>query len=210
MITDIVYLHGFLSSPQSEKAQITKKYFSQFHPEIRVHTPTLPGVPNDAIAVVEDLLQGLQSANGHEEATKMDTKMDTPISVAFIGSSMGGFLSTFFAERLGCKAALINPAVTPFDLLQEYFGEHQNPYTSECFNVDETTVGMLRQLNVEKLNSQQNYLVLLQTGDETLDYRLAEQKYGSEYCRIEQGGSHAFDQFETRLDEISSFLLSKN
>jgi predicted esterase YcpF (UPF0227 family) len=206
MITDVIYLHGFLSSPQSEKAQITKTYFSQFHPEVHLHIPTLPGVPNDAITVVEDLLQSLQSASVNEETSKLDT----PISVAFIGSSMGGFLSTFFAEKLGCKAALINPAVRPFDLLQEYFGEHQNPYTSECFNVDETTVGMLRKLNVEKLNSRQIYFVLLQTGDETLDYRLAEQKYGSEYCRIEQGGSHAFDQFETRLDEISSFLLSKN
>ena len=206
MITDIIYLHGFLSSPKSEKAQLTKNYFSQFHPEINLHTPTLPGIPDDAIAVVEDLLSSLRRRWDQENSAKVDT----PISVGFIGSSMGGFLSTYFSEKLGCKAVLINPAVEPFELLQEYFGQHQNPYTSERFKVDESTVEMLRNLNIEKLNSLQNYLVLLQTGDETLDYRLAEQKYGRDCCRIEQGGTHAFEQFDKHLDEISSFLLTES
>ena len=205
MITDIIYLHGFLSSPQSEKAQLTKKYFSEFHPDIAVHIPTLPGVPDDAIAVVEDLLLNLETKRRIESVPKLDT----PISIGFIGSSMGGFLSTFFAERLGCKAVLINPAVTPFDLLQEYFGEHQNPYTSELFRVDESTVKMLRTLNVEELKSQGNYFVLLQKGDETLDFRLAEQKYGHECCKTEDGGSHAFEGYETKLGDIASFLLAE-
>lgn len=205
MITDIIYLHGFLSSPQSEKAQVTKKYFSQFHPEVKVHTPTLPGVPRDAVAVIEELLMELDV----ESLNKEPQKSDTPISVGFIGSSMGGFLSTFFAERLGCNAVLINPAVTPFDLLQEYFGQHQNPYTSERFTINEETVLMLRQLNIEELSSRHNYYVLLQEGDETLDYRLAEQKYGREFCKIESGGSHAFEQYETHLPDIAAFVLGE-
>ena len=205
MITDIIYLHGFLSSPQSEKAQVTKNYFSQFYPDIKVHIPTLPGVPDNAIEVVEDLLLRLKK----KRSTESTLKLDTPVSIGFIGSSMGGFLSTFFAERLGCKAVLINPAVTPFDLLQEYFGEHQNPYTSELFRVDEATVEMLRKLNIEELKSQRNYLVLLQKGDETLDFRLAEQKYGREYCKTEEGGSHAFEGYEAHLDDIASFLLAE-
>ena len=205
MITDIIYLHGFLSSPQSEKAQVTKKYFSKFHPDITVHIPTLPGVPDDAITVVEDLLLSLET----KRTIEFDPKLDTPVSVGFIGSSMGGFLSTFFAERLGCKAVLINPAVTPFDLLQEYFGEHQNPYTTELFRVDETTVEMLRMLNIEDLKSQGNYFVLLQKGDETLDFRLAEQKYGHHCCKTEEGGSHAFEGYETQMSDIASFLLAE-
>ena len=49
----------------------------------------------------------------------------------FIGSSMGGYFSSYLLERYGGKAVLINPAVQPYNLLADYLGEHVNPYTKK-------------------------------------------------------------------------------
>ena len=36
-----------------------------------------------------------------------------PARLALAGSSLGGFYATYLAHRLGCRAALLNPAVNP-------------------------------------------------------------------------------------------------
>ncbi len=44
-------------------------------------------------------------------------------SLAVVGSSLGGFYATAVAERTGCKAVLLNPAVEPARDLARYIGE---------------------------------------------------------------------------------------
>ncbi len=46
---------------------------------------------------------------------------------------------------------------------------------------------------------------MLQTGDETLDYKEAIEKYPDCPSIVEQGGSHEFSEFERYLDKILSF-----
>lgn len=197
----IIYLHGFLSSPKSAKATETLDYFTKYHPEVPLHIPTLSGKPSSAVKVVEQVIHGIVSSN--------DTDKDTPFNdLRFVGSSMGGYLSTYFVETFGGKAVLINPAVEPFKLLSEYFGEHINPYTNELFDVDQGSVEQLIELNRPVLANDPKYLVYLQTGDETLDYRLAKAKYGVERCVIEDGGNHSFVGFRNHLRSIADFLLS--
>ena len=48
--------------------------------------------------------------------------------------------------------------------------------------------------------------LLLQTGDETLDYHLALAKYPHSPQLVEQGGHHAFDSFEQHIPSIIEFL----
>ena len=48
--------------------------------------------------------------------------------------------------------------------------------------------------------------MLLQTGDEVLDYRLAESRYSGCRMTIEQGGDHSFQHFERPLPAIIEFL----
>ncbi|MEI8649578.1 YqiA/YcfP family alpha/beta fold hydrolase [Paraglaciecola sp. Hal342] len=55
--------------------------------------------------------------------------------------------------------------------------------------------------------SPQNYWVLLQTADETLDYRQAEKKYMGAKLTIEEGGDHSFQGYERFLKDIFQFLL---
>lgn len=199
----IIYLHGFLSSPKSAKAQLVKDYVLKNHSNLKLHTPTLPGSPLKATEVIEQLISSIFDS-GVNRGTH---NKDTPISnLRFIGSSMGGFLATYFIEKYGGKAVLINPAVKPFKLLKDYFGEHSNPYTGEVFTIDESNVRQLLNLYKQTNKNDSSYLVYLQKGDETLDYQLAEDKYGSDCCIVEDGGDHSFVGLENHLADIIRFL----
>jgi predicted esterase YcpF (UPF0227 family) len=195
----IIYLHGFLSSPKSEKAQLVSKYVTHNHPNIKLHIPRLPGCPAKAVEIIERLICTIFNNESLNQ--------DTPINeLRFIGSSMGGFLSTYCVETYGGKAVLVNPAVEPFNLLTEYFGEHLNPHTGEVFSIDQNSVSQLLQLHKVIKKNTPNYLVYWQKEDETLDYRLAEIKYGTDCCIIEAGGNHSFVGLENHLSEIIGFL----
>ena len=92
----IVYLHGFNSSPASHKAQLMKKVMQGRGLAQRYACPALPDTPAEAIRAIE---QAIERCN--------------PPEVTFIGSSLGGFYATSLVEKLGCRAVLINPAITP-------------------------------------------------------------------------------------------------
>lgn len=135
---------------------------------------------------------------------------------------MGGFLSSYALEKyfMGCnnacavegdygpKAVLVNPAVEPFNLLGNYMGKHINPYTNEQFYVWDQHIQTLRQLYVNKLHNPAQYKILLQKGDETLDYVLAANKYAGANMHIEEGGNHSFVNYAAHLPRIFAFLYS--
>ena len=121
---------------------------------------------------------------------------------------MGGYLSTYLIEKFGGKAVLVNPAVRPYELLQNYLGEHVNPYTNEGFTIVPSDIEVLKQLDTARLNNPKAYRVMLQTDDETLDYRQAEQKYAHSHLIVEQGGDHSFIDYSRHLPDIAEFLLN--
>lgn len=186
----LIYLHGFLSSPQSEKAQLTRAYVEQYHPDLTLEIPEIPNYPAQAVASVEAVINQYKGT-----------------ALRFIGSSMGGYLSTYCVEKYGGKAALINPAVKPFELLLDYLGDHVNPYTNVPFTLDHSHIDDLLTINTANLSSPDAYWALLQTADETLDYRQAEAKYANGRLTIESGGDHSFVGYERHLPEIFRFLL---
>lgn len=186
----LIYIHGFLSSPQSVKAQATKDYMEQHYPNIPMEIPQLSNYPDQALDQLETLVAKYKN---HD--------------LRFIGSSMGGFFSTYLVTHYGGKAVLINPAVTPHILLQDYLGEHENPYTKEIFTLVPKHMKHIEALLVEELRVPENIWTLLQTEDETLDYREAEIKYRDCKLTIEQGGDHSFQGFENYLPEITQFLF---
>ena len=186
----VIYLHGFLSSPQSLKAAQSLEYVRAHHPDLTIEIPQLANYPNDALAIIEQLV-------AEHKGKKL----------RFIGSSLGGFLSTFMVEKYSGKAVLINPAVRPFELLVDFLGEHINPNTQQPFLLEKKHIDELRQLDTPTLSSTSDYWVLLQTADETLDYRQAETKYQDYKLSIEQGGDHSFQDFQRFLPDIFSFLL---
>lgn len=189
----LLYLHGFLSSPTSVKAQATKNYFAKHHPKVTLHIPELSNFPSKVEAQLVALIEN------NPELLEGGLKV--------IGSSMGGYLSTFLIEKYSGKAVLINPAVRPYELLQQFIGPHVNPYSGEKFSIELTDIDIIKALDTDALNNEKAYKVLLQTNDETLDYRLAAAKYALSDLVIEEGGDHSFVGYENHLPAIAEFLL---
>jgi uncharacterized protein len=187
----IIYVHGFLSSPQSHKAMLTKAWLSQQSLAIDYRCPYLSPYPDAAQTQLRDLMEELEGQQ-----------------VGFIGSSLGGFWSTWLVETFGHKAVLINPSVRPYELMDRVMGEPQrNYYTQDTYVMTAEHREQYRSAYQAHLKDHTAYWLMAQTGDETLDYRQAVERYKG--CRqlIEQGGDHAFQGYEERLTEIVSFLF---
>jgi hypothetical protein len=70
----LLYLHGFNSSPDSQKARISADWFAEYVPDIDFLCPQLPPFANAAM---------------HQLRALMEDNRDR--SIYLIGSSMGGF-----------------------------------------------------------------------------------------------------------------------
>jgi len=186
----LIYLHGFLSSPQSVKCQATLAHFQQHHSDIEFVATQIPYYPDEAITHLHKLVRQYQDCQ-----------------LGYIGSSLGGFLSTNLMQNFPGKAVLINPAVTPHILLKDYLGEHTHPYTQEKFTLTEQHMTELSELFVANMHAPENFWVLVQEKDETLDYREAVAKYQQSKLTVEPGGDHSFQGYENYLPEIVSFLF---
>lgn len=194
----ILYLHGFLSSPMSAKAQQMRTYLAQHFPHVQMHSPRLSGVPSEAVEQASQRFSALQNAYGER-------------FLGVIGSSMGGFLTTHLLENISApnykpKGVLINPAVAPHILFPNYLGEHINPYTKQAFTLSDTDVHAIKALYMPTIQRTDQYQVWLETEDEVLDYRLAETLYADSDLRITQGGDHSFQGFSNALPNICAFL----
>lgn len=181
----IVYLHGFLSSPASRKARQLGDQLRAHAPQIHYAVPSLHHHPRRAIE------QAAAAASGIE-----------PADLALVGSSLGGFYATVLAERLGCPALVINPAVHPQRLLRGLLGPQRNPYTGEAFEITHDHVIALEQLDPAHLAQPSRHWLLVETGDEVLDYRDAVAYYAGARQDIIPGGDHTPRSFRAHLPEI--------
>ncbi len=186
-----LYLHGFLSSPLSKKALQTIEFCKRSGWGSHICVPEMKNGPAETIS---------------ELRTIIDARDD--FDIMLIGSSLGGFYSTFLSEEYDLPAVLINPAVRPFDAPETMLGEHRNYYSDNIHIVTEEHLRELLQLEKSTLKNPNNFWVLLQTGDEVLDYRHSVGKYGASNCLIRDKGSHSYDNFESELPAVFEFLLS--
>lgn len=182
----IVYLHGFASSSQSEKALLVRDYFQQHLPQHRLSVPDLPYTPAEAWQELQLLC------------------VQNPPQLV-IGSSLGGFLATALAEQYGCRAVLINPAVRPHLLLQQHLGRYYHPVRQQHYEVRADHLPLLEKLQVQELRQPSQYLVLLQSGDEVLDYRQALDFYQQCQTDVQEGGDHSYQNLQSRLADIVNF-----
>lgn len=187
--TQLLYLHGFNSSPESSKALLLRAYMDERGMSDQLVIPALPPEPAEAMSRLISWFEANQ-----KEAI-----------IAVAGSSLGGFYATHLAERFGCKAVLINPAVRPHLLLKKYLGDNTNYYTDESWVLDESHIEQFRALDVASITHPERYLLMLQTGDETLDYRQALEKYQGCELVLEEGGDHSFAGFENHIAQILEF-----
>lgn len=187
----IIYIHGFASSGMGAKAQAFGDYYAKQN--IPFIAPSLPVAPALAIDTLETLIQAYPSTE----------------TIALIGSSLGGFYATYLAEKYQLNAVLINPAVKPFALLTSQVGLVANHYDGAKFEWRQSYVESLKRFDVAEIKGANRFKVLLQKGDEVLDYRFAEQKFSQANLVVEPDGNHSFDAIERHFDCITSFLMGK-
>jgi len=183
----IIYLHGFNSSPESFKSRLIEARLDELDGLDLFAAPALPHGPKEAIASVDVLLP------------------DDPTTVTFVGSSLGGFYATHLAEKHGARAVLVNPAVKPHLLLAPRLGEQENFHTKARWQLTQRHLDELAALEIEPITRPERYLLLVETGDEVLDWRQAVEKYAGARQVIVEGGDHGFASFTDHIDAILRF-----
>jgi hypothetical protein len=145
--------------------------------------PQLPPSPLAAIALAESMIRP---------------------GTTVVGSSLGGYYATRLAEKHELRAVLVNPAVAPYDSLKQFLGPQRNLYTGEPFEFSPEHLAELRAIE-GPASKPERYWLLVETGDELLDYRQAVSRYAGACQTVLSGGDHSFTRWADYLDEIVAF-----
>ena len=186
MTASILYLHGFCSSPASWKVRLLADALDVRGQSNHLLCPTLSPVPNEAIAQAEAII-----------ASHAGT-------LTLVGSSLGGYYATWLSEKYSLRAALINPAVVAPISLHKYLGTQANLYTGETFEFTTAHIDQLRALEAPEITTER-YFLMVETGDEVLDYREALKRYAGCRQAVLEGGDHSFTRFPDLLLQLFEF-----
>ncbi|GAB2907408.1 hypothetical protein GCM10027093_51600 [Paraburkholderia jirisanensis] len=184
----ILYLHGFLSSPDSFKARLLAERLAALGRSAEWCCPLLPVSPFETIALAEALV-----------------KEAGPAQVTVIGSSLGGFFATHLAEKHGWPAILLNPAVMPQRDLSGYLGEQKRYSGGGSIVVEPQHLDELRALAVTSVTRPERYYLFAATGDEVLDYREMLAHYPGARTRLIDGSDHSISEFPQYVDDVLAF-----
>lgn len=184
----ILYLHGFRSSPKSQKAQLFTYHMLGMKAENNYFCPQLPSSPNETIKLVTDLLLPF-----------------SPEQITLVGSSLGGYYATWLAEKLGCRAVLLNPMVSIPTNMEPFIGANTAFHSDEPFEFKPEYVDELRALAIVRITKPERYFLFAATGDELLDWREMQAHYPGAHQHIIQGSDHGLTDFEQYMDEVMTF-----
>jgi uncharacterized protein len=184
----IVYLHGFNSSPGSKKASQLLEYLTKLGKADAFHAPALPPGPASAMQQIEAKYAASDAAD-----------------LTLVGSSLGGFYATYLTEKYGFKSILVNPAVAAHLSLASCVGPQTNLYTGERYEFTREHIAELQALAVKKPQRLDHYWLMVETGDETLEYRDAVDFYRGAKQLVIEGGDHGFQAWGRFLAEVAEF-----
>lgn len=183
----IVYLHGFCSSPQSLKARQLARALAERGQGDRLFCPALSHVPNEAIAQAEAIIE---------------EQRGRPLTL--VGSSLGGYYASGLAEKHDLRAVLINPAVVSALDPAMFIGRQTSLHTGVSFEFTAEHVAQLAALEPPCVTPER-YLLMVETGDEVLDYRQAVARYAGCRQRVFDGGNHSFVHFPDLLPQLFEY-----
>ncbi len=178
----ILYIHGFGSCGDSNKTRLLKVHFG----EDKVLAPDVPVAPEEAMAFLDKLIK------------EHDISM-------LIGSSLGGFYATALSNTFDINAVLINPSCHPYRTLAPYVGENRYWCNDETFEWKGEYLMQLARIAETMQLPGTELMVLLQTDDEVLDYKIAAEIYKEYLVIIEEGGNHRFENLDDYLGRIENF-----
>lgn len=183
----MIYLHGFRSSPSSFKARMLAARMAARGRAADFACPQLPVSPRDAIALVES-------------SWRLDA--DTTL----VGSSLGGCYATCLAERHGCRAVLLNPAIRPSTGLAKHLGAQTMFHDpAQTFELRPEHLDELRAIEVASITDARRYFLIAATGDEVLDWRDMVAFYACARKVVIQGSDHGLSDFADHVDAVLDF-----
>jgi uncharacterized protein len=188
----IVYLHGFRSSPNSSKAQLTGEAIASLVKDsqaIEWYCPQLPPSPQAAMTMVKQKIAETKAKD-----------------LCIIGSSLGGFYATYLAEQYPhAKAIMLNPAVRAARELAPYVGQLTAYDSDEPFDWRAEYVEQLNEQQVEEITHAERYFLLAAKGDELLDWREMVEHYAGAKHLIIEGSDHGITEYPRYLDQVVAF-----
>lgn len=188
----IIYLHGFRSAPASIKSTALRQRMAARGLAAAFWCEQLPVAPRAAIALAEAQIARCRADRGSPAPT-------------LVGSSLGGYYATYLAEKHDLKAVLVNPAVVAPLALEDWIGPQTNMYSGETFEFTRAHIDELRAFEVAAISRPERYWLLVETGDELLDYRVAVEKYAGARQTVLEGGDHGFSRWHDYLDAVIAF-----
>jgi predicted esterase YcpF (UPF0227 family) len=194
--TLLVYLHGFRSSPRSSKAVMTGeavKALSTSANPIQWYCPQLLASPKESMAFVEKQIQ--------ESAADR---------FVVVGSSLGGFYANYLAEKYGCKAIVLNPAVRAPRELAPHVGMMTAYDSDEPFDFRPEYINELQELQVEKITNPSRYFLIAAKGDELLDWQEMVHFYPGAKQLVLEGSDHGIADYADHLPKVLEFISSQD
>ena len=186
MDSTVLYFHGFKSSSDSSKARQFKNFVADNTRNTKVIIPDLKDDFRMAFKQIKYLIK------------------ESGSNIHFVGSSLGGYYASFFANKNKCKCVLINPAIPPLKDFDIYLGENENYDTKKKFLIKKDDIEFLR--SKKYIKNHQNMLILVESGDEVLDFHKCVSFYKGCFIDVFFGGDHSFVSFNSKLLKISKFL----
>jgi len=184
----ILYLHGFRSSPLSFKTSLLAARMQALGRGNEYICPQLPASPRAAIEMALAIAQTVP-----------------PAELTLIGSSLGGYYATWLAEKLACRAVLLNPAVHAARDLATQVGVKTQYHSNEAFEFKREYIDELAALAVPVITQPQRYFLIAATGDELLDWREMVAQFADAKQRVIQGSDHGIADFAEYADEVLAF-----
>ena len=188
----ILYLHGFRSSPLSMKSRLLAAQMQALGRSQEWQCPQLPASPKLAIELALSLVK-------HVPAHELTNEL------TIIGSSLGGYYATWLAERLGCRAVLLNPAIVPLLDLEQHVGVTTAFHSDQPFEFKRDYIEELRAYAVPAITRPERYFLIAATGDEVLDYRDMVAHYAGARQTIIDGSDHGISEFADYLAPVLQF-----
>jgi len=187
-----IYLHGFNSSGASAKG----RYFSHALAPAKVYTPSLPPDPDAAMTMLHALV-----------AARLE-QLTSNAGLYLIGSSLGGYYAQYLARVYTLPAILLNPALRPLITLAPFLGWQRNFYTGERYLFGRAELAKLAAYAIEQPCADPvATLLLLDAGDELIDYRNAMELYST--CArviVYPDGDHSFQHLPEAAIAIREFV----
>ena len=208
---NLIYIHGLDSDANSTKGMLLEKYCQHHHPDINVLRPDLNKSPQDVFDKLISLVEEWGS----------DSK------VMFVGSSLGGYFSTFVSNHTGCAALLLNPSTQPHVTLQRFAhdlllnndsnegqGEDELPKnqilytTAGGWDITSADLQWFADHQLSEIHYPRRIAVFIKEGDELLNPELSKAFYQQQGSTVilQAGGDHRFSDFGEQLPMVINML----